>query len=133
MPACRGEFRFRLVDEGSRRTIGPPQDWMYDPITVGEVVLTQVITLHPKHLTPSALGQRIVVDPDDSKEIEAIAQAIRDLREFGLLQGGDDEVVKPTVAALYGGVLLMGCTCETTPCHCLPRFSHPQKARCLPV
>lgn len=133
MPACRGRFEFQLAGEDNGRTIGPPRGWMYDPKTVGEVVLTQVIGLHPEHLTPSALSRRIVVDPDDDKETEAITRAIRDLREFGMLLGGDDEAVRPTPAALYAGMLLMGCTCETAPCHCPVGFSRPQEAPCSPA
>jgi hypothetical protein len=37
-----------------------------------------------------------------------VAQAIRNLREFGLLRDRDDEIVEPTPAALHVYALLVG-------------------------
>lgn len=49
---------------------------------------------------------RIVSDPDDGREVETVAQAIRNLRQFSLFRDRDDEIVEPTQAALRAVALL---------------------------
>jgi hypothetical protein len=80
----------------------PPK---YNTAIVESVMLEVAAELHPRHLTVRELSLRIVSDPDDSKEIETAAQAVRNLREFGLFSGRED-VVEPTPAALRAFVLL---------------------------
>lgn len=63
------------------------------------VVLQEVLTLHPDHLTIPELILKVALDPEDHAEAETIAHAIRDLRASGLVRcvGG---IVEPTHAAL---------------------------------
>jgi len=49
---------------------------------------------------------KIVSDPDDGREVETVARAIRNLREFSLFRDRDDEIVEPTQAALRAVALL---------------------------
>ena len=82
----------------------PPR---YDLALVAQVILEEAIDIAPQHLTVSELSRRIVADPDDSREMETAAQAIRDLRRSGLFcYSDDDQVVKPTPAALLAYELL---------------------------
>lgn len=67
---------------------------------VEAVILEVAAELHPENLSAGGLSLRIVRDPDDSREVETAARAIRGLREFGLLKDRDDELVEPTQAAL---------------------------------
>lgn len=78
----------------------------YDTATVETVLLEIAAELHPEHLSAGGLTLRIVVDPDDDREVETAAQAIRNLREFGLFRDRDDESVEPTPAALRAFALL---------------------------
>lgn len=80
----------------------------YDLAIVEAVVLEVAAELHPQHLTARDLSLRIVSDRDDSTEVETAAQAIRNLRELGLLRDRDDEIVEPTQAALRAVALLAG-------------------------
>lgn len=80
----------------------------YDVEIVEGAILEIAAELHPEHLSADALAMRIVSDPNDSREVETAAQAIRNLREFGLLKDRDDEIVEPTQAALQAVVLLTG-------------------------
>lgn len=81
----------------------PPK---YNIAIVEAVILEVVAELHPRHLTGQELARQITSDPDDAREIETAAQAIRSLREFGLVRNRDDEIVEPTLAALRAVVLL---------------------------
>jgi hypothetical protein len=90
------------VTDVGRSAVGlratPPQ---YDPTTVARLILEEAAELYPRHLTAHELSRRIIVDPDDSREVETATNAIRSLRQSGLLSYGDeDEVVVPTPAAL---------------------------------
>jgi hypothetical protein len=78
----------------------------YDLATVEAVILEVVAELHPQHLTARGLSLQIVSDADDDREVETAVQAIRNLREFGLLVDRDDEIVEPTQAALRACTLL---------------------------
>jgi hypothetical protein len=71
-----------------------------DPALVRQVILDEALELHPQRLTVRELSLRIVSDPGDGSEMEAAADAIRDLRRSGLLRyRNDDQVVEPTHAA----------------------------------
>lgn len=78
----------------------------YNVAIVEAVILEIAAELHPQTLTAKELGLKIISNPDDSKEVEAAAQAIRNLREFGLFADRDDEIVQPTPAALRAVALL---------------------------
>lgn len=88
---------------------GPATPPQYDPTTVGRLLLEEAAELHPRRLTVRELSQRIVIDPDDSREVETATNAIRSLRQSGLLAyQDDDEVVEPTPAACRVFELLAG-------------------------
>ncbi|HMJ71927.1 MAG TPA: hypothetical protein VK471_01035 [Solirubrobacterales bacterium] len=70
------------------------------------MILEVAAELHPRHLTTRELSLKIVSDPDDGKEVETAAHAVRNLREFGLFSDRDDDVVEPTPAALHAFALL---------------------------
>ena len=80
----------------------------YDVATVECAILEVAAELHPQPLSADGFPLKIVGDPDDSRELETVAQAIRNLREFGLLRGRDDEIVELTPAALRAVALLAG-------------------------
>jgi hypothetical protein len=81
----------------SRRS---PRRAVVDPALVRQVILDEALELHPQRLTVRELSLRIVSDPGDGSEMEAAADAIRDLRRSGLLRyRNDDQVVEPTHAA----------------------------------
>jgi hypothetical protein len=73
---------------------------------VESVLLEIAAELHPEHLPADGLSLRIVSNPDDDREVETAAQAIRNLRESGLFRERDDEIVEPTPAALRSVALL---------------------------
>jgi hypothetical protein len=81
----------------------PPK---YNVGIVESALLEVIAELHPQHLTGRELALKIVSDERDGREVETAAQAIRNLREFGLLTDGDDETVQPTTAALRAYALL---------------------------
>lgn len=81
----------------------PPK---YDVATVEAAIIRTVVEVHPKHLSTGGLLLKIVSNPDDSREIDTGAQAIRNLREFGLFTHRADEIVEPTPAALRAVALL---------------------------
>ena len=83
----------------------PPK---YNVAIVEAVLLEVAAELHPQHLTAAELSLKIVGDPDDGREIETAARAIRNLREFGLFRDRDDEIAEPTQAALRAVALLAG-------------------------
>jgi hypothetical protein len=87
-----------MTDRGT-----PPK---YDVSIVEAVILEVAAELHPEHLPARELSLKIVSDPDDSRELETAAQAIRGLREFGLFKVQEDEIVEPTPAALRAASLL---------------------------
>lgn len=78
----------------------------YNVAIVEALILEVAAEFHPDHLSSDALTLKIVGDPDDGREIETAAQAIRGLREFGLLEDRDDDIVQPTPAALRAVALL---------------------------
>lgn len=78
----------------------------YDVEIVEAVVLEIAAELHPEHLSARGLASKIVGDPTDRREVETAAQAIRNLREFGLFADRDDEIVEPTPAGLRAVALL---------------------------
>jgi hypothetical protein len=77
----------------------------YNVVVVEAVILEMAAELHPMLLAPHDLSLRVVSDPDDKREVETVAEAIRGLREFGLLSK-EEEIVEPTLAALRAVVLL---------------------------
>jgi hypothetical protein len=77
----------------------------YDVATVARLMLEEVAELHPRRLTARELSARIITDPDDSREIETAAHAIRVLIRVGLFEG-DDGNVRPTGIALFTIALL---------------------------
>ncbi len=77
----------------------------YDVVVVEAVILEVAAELHPMLLTPRDLARRVISDPDDKRELETAAQAIRGLREFGLLSK-EEEIAEPTLAALRAVALL---------------------------
>jgi hypothetical protein len=81
----------------------PPK---YNLAIVETVILEVAAELHPQHLTAEDLSLRIVGDPDDERETETAAQAIRSLTEFGLFADRGDGIVEPTPAALRAVALL---------------------------
>lgn len=83
----------------------PPK---YDPALVERAVLEEVVELHPERLTVAELSLRIAADPEDGRETEAIAHAIRDLRRSGLVRYRNaDRIVEPTHPALRAAGLLL--------------------------
>jgi hypothetical protein len=81
----------------------PPK---YNVATVEAVILEVAAELHPQHLPVMELALMVIGDPDDAREVEAAAQAIQGLREFGLFKVRGDEIVEPTPAALRAVTLL---------------------------
>lgn len=81
----------------------PPK---YDTAIFETVILEVAAELDPEHLSASGLSMMIIGDPDDSREVETATQAIRNLREFGLISSRDDEIVELTQAALRACKLL---------------------------
>lgn len=75
----------------------PPK---YDVAVVEAVLLKEAVELHPRSPTDTELWSRIVGDTEDTREVETAKQAIRSLREIGLLVDREDEIVEPTRAAL---------------------------------
>jgi hypothetical protein len=81
----------------------PPK---YNVAIVEALILEVTAEAHPQRLTVAELSARIVSDPDDSRETETVIQALRGLREFGLLRDHDNETAEPTPAALHAVALL---------------------------
>lgn len=72
-----------------------------------EALLLEIATeLDPEHLSKDKLSLRVVTNPDDSREIDTAARAIRNLQEVGLFKDREDEVVQPTPAAIRACTLL---------------------------
>jgi hypothetical protein len=90
------------VRTASRSNV-PPK---YDVAIVEAVILEVAAELHPQHLTAADLALRIASDTEDSGEVETAAEAIRNLREFGLFHPRDDGIVALTPAALRACALL---------------------------
>jgi hypothetical protein len=83
----------------------PPK---YDTATVARLILEEAGELHPQRLTAAELSARIVTDPDDRREVETAARAIRVLRRTGLFEPEDgDEIARPTRVALFSLALLV--------------------------
>lgn len=81
----------------------PPK---YNVSIVEAVILEVAAELHPEHLPADELSLKVVGNPDDNRELETAALAIRGLGEFGLFKVRDDEIVEPTPAALRAVALL---------------------------
>lgn len=81
----------------------PPK---YNVATVEAVLLEVAAELHPQNLTANELALKLISDADDAREVEAVAQAIRGLCEFGLFADGEGEIVMPTPAGLRAVALL---------------------------
>lgn len=80
----------------------------YNIAIVEAVILEVAAELHPRNLTARELSLEIVGDVDDRREVEVAAQAIRNLREFGLFRNRDDGLVELTQPALRAVALLIG-------------------------
>jgi hypothetical protein len=78
----------------------------YNVVIVESVILEVAAELHPERLSAGGLSRKIIGNPDDSRETETAAQAIRNLREIGLFKDRDDEIVELTPLALHAYVLL---------------------------
>jgi hypothetical protein len=78
----------------------------YNVAIVEAVILEVAAELHPQRLTASELARKVISDPDDARELRTAAQAIRNLREFGLFAERGDAIVEPTPAALRACALL---------------------------
>jgi hypothetical protein len=79
----------------------------YRPNLVEEALFVEAVDLHPLRLTIPELSLKIAANPHDGREMETIAEAIRELRRCGLFRyRNDDEVVEPTQAALRAFELL---------------------------
>jgi len=76
----------------------------YDTVAVAQALLFEVIAQDRGNLTTDELVGRIVVNPDDSREVTTAKKALRDLCESGLLECGADQV-EPTRAALHANSL----------------------------
>jgi len=87
------------------RSAEEPAQPQYDVVAVEALLLEVAAELHPEHLSTGGLLRRIVSDPNDAREIETGVQAIRNLREFGLVADRADETVAPTPAAIRAVVL----------------------------
>lgn len=83
---------------------GPPQ---HNRTIVERVLLEEVLELHPQRPTIAELSLGIIVNPDDSREVETAAQAIKGLKEVGLFCHRNDDIVVPTPACLRVGELLI--------------------------
>jgi SOS response regulatory protein OraA/RecX len=73
-----------------------------DQEQIERVILEIVTELHPDHLTPSELVQKVAEERDERDEV---AEAIRDLKGVGLLND-IDTAVEPTLAAIRAVALL---------------------------
>jgi hypothetical protein len=80
----------------------------YDLATVEGVVLQVAAEFHPRRLSADDLAQQVVTHPGDGREAETVAEAIRNLCEFGLLRDGGNGAVEATPAALRAVGLLGG-------------------------
>ena len=82
----------------------PPK---YDPMKVGAAILFEVVEHHPTHMTIDDLVLLIVADSEDEREVATAREVIGELRRSGLLTYWDeDQIVKPTLAALQAHALL---------------------------
>ncbi|HEY8083481.1 MAG TPA: hypothetical protein VIE64_08030 [Solirubrobacterales bacterium] len=70
-------------------------------------VLSQLLSLHPIHVTFDELLREIAGEPEDFARRDAIERAVRDLTAAGLLHRNDDFVL-PSRAALRFDELLGG-------------------------
>jgi hypothetical protein len=71
------------------------------------VVLTQLLAIHPVHITFDELLREIGGEPEDFARRDAIERAVRDLAAAGLLHRNDNFVL-PSRAALRFDELLGG-------------------------
>lgn len=82
----------------------PPK---YNPELTERAVMEVVIEAHPAFLTTAGLVSSVAVDPQDRREVDTIASAIRGLKDWGLLQDSDRKRLEPTPAALRFASLLL--------------------------
>lgn len=73
-----------------------------DQAQIERVILELVTEMHPDHLTPYELVQKVAEERDERKEV---TEAIRDLKGVDLLEG-IDTAVAPTAAAIRAVALL---------------------------
>lgn len=72
------------------------------------VVLALVLRAHPDPLTLPALAGRVLAEPHTLTGGIALARALRDLNDEGLVFS-DGELVQPSRPAIYVNRLLGGC------------------------
>lgn len=82
-------------------TVGSGTHPKYNLKIVEGVTMEIAAELHPEHLPVGGLSILIVGNPDDDREVKTVAQAIRNLQEFGLFKDRDDEIVEPTPVMLH--------------------------------
>ncbi|HEX6687374.1 MAG TPA: hypothetical protein VF085_01765 [Solirubrobacterales bacterium] len=83
-----------------------PDDSVHYNVAIVEAAFLATATeLHPQNLTAKELALKVILDPDDTREVETAEQAMRGLREFGLFSDGDGGIVTPTPAALHAVAL----------------------------
>lgn len=81
--------------------VGRASSPAYDSRAVARAIIEEVLLRRPEQLTVAELRQKIVGDPDDEREVETALEAIRNLRESGLIRyRDDDQLVEPTHAVL---------------------------------
>lgn len=79
----------------------------YNLRIVERATLELAAEFHPeRRLTKEQLAEEVVGDPDDDREAEVVAQAIRNLHQFGLLHSVDGVNIEPTPVALRAVALL---------------------------
>jgi hypothetical protein len=84
-----------------------PPKAQYNLAQMETLILEVVATLDPVRLSATDLMLKIVSDSDDDREIETAGQAIRSLREFGVLVDRNDEIVELIPAVLHTCTLVI--------------------------
>jgi hypothetical protein len=72
----------------------------YDPTAVRKTILNEVIQQLPTLWTTHFLIERIVSDPEDTREVETAEEALNKLRGSKLIRLGTHELVEPTSGGL---------------------------------
>jgi hypothetical protein len=90
---------------GGKKTGGgnPPK---YRVPLVEALILELVAEPHSTPRSADELLLSIVGDTDDAREVETVGQAIAGLREFGLLEDREENLVEPTRAGFHAVTLL---------------------------
>lgn len=78
----------------------------YDRATVARLMFEEAVELLPQRLTASELSMRIVLNPDDAREMETACAAIGDLLRARLIRRRQRGLVEPTLVAVCTHVLL---------------------------